>query len=131
MSIAYVIHSDDDLNFVKNTLLRPLPSRGFESWISSTLLRRADFAGNPSKVMRACDVILAVVSQSSSDSTSVRDEINEARSCPVPTTAVQANMIDDKQRASFPEQLWLLPLVDLCEPNPESWKLLTALLPVA
>lgn len=130
MSIAYVIHSDADLEFIENTLLRPLPSRGFERWISS-----ADLHGyrdlNPSKVMRDCDVILAVVSQSASASTIVRDEINKARLIPVPMIVVQANLIDDNQRASFPKEVWLLPLVDLCEPNPASWHELTALLPLA
>ena len=87
MSFAYVIHSDGDLEFVRYTLLRPLPSRGFERWISSALLRRADFAGNPAKVMRDCGVILAVVSQSAADSTAVRDEINEARLSPRPRRA--------------------------------------------
>jgi subtilisin family serine protease/tetratricopeptide (TPR) repeat protein len=128
MSIAYVIHSNDDLEFVQNTLLRPLPSRGFQRWISSASLSDPI---SPSKVMRACDVILAVVSQSTSDSTSFGEEISEARLIPVPTIVVLANMINDKQRASFPKEVWLLPLVDLCEPDPASWHELTALLPLA
>jgi endonuclease G len=130
MSIAYVIHCDADLEFVQNTLLRPLPSRGFERWISSALLRdHPDFY--PSRVMRACDVILAVVSPSAAESSTVRDEINEARLSPVPTIVVQADIINDNQRASFPKEVWLLPVVDLCEPNATSWHELTALLPLA
>ena len=130
MSIAYVIHSDDDLEFVENTLLCPLPSRGFDRWISSS--PQLEF---PSFVaatrMDECDVILAVVSQSTAEWTHFGSEINLARLSSTPVIVVQATMITDSQRNSFPEEVWLLPLVDLCEPNSASWHELTALLPLA
>ncbi|HEU4836049.1 MAG TPA: S8 family serine peptidase [Pyrinomonadaceae bacterium] len=130
MSIAYIIHSDADREFVQNTLLRPLPSRGFQRWISSTSLRDdADFF--PSQVMRACDVILAVVSPSAAESDSVREEMNEGRFNSTPMILVQAKEITESERRRIPKEVWSLPLVNLCQPTAAAWRELTALLPVA
>jgi subtilisin family serine protease/tetratricopeptide (TPR) repeat protein len=127
MSVAYIIHCDADLDFVRQTLLRPLPSRGFERWVSSAFLRDL----KPAEVMPSCGVILAVVSRAAAGSASVRAEIEEGRASSTPMIAVQAENLTDEDRARFPKEVWLLPLVDLCEPDSQSRRQLAALLPPA
>jgi endonuclease G len=129
MSIAYVIHCQADLEFVRDKLLRPLPSRGFQRWISSERLRDyRDFY--PSQVMRACDVILAVVSPAAAESTNVREQINEGRRSPGSVIVVQAHELSNLDRDRFPKETWLLPLINMCETDSGAWQELAALLPV-
>jgi subtilisin family serine protease len=132
MSIAYVIHCDADLDFVQGTLLHPLPSNGFERWVSSAHLRdRRDLTLSIPQAMAACGVILAVVSRSAADSARVRAEIEAGRASPSPLIVVQAEDLTEGDRTRFPQEVWLLPLLDLRQPGPAARQELAALLPPA
>ena len=130
MSIAYVIHCDADLDFVKNTLLRSLPCNGFERWVSSTFLKDPQ-THTIIGTMKDCDVIFAVMSPAAADSTDLASEITNGRTIPTPMIAVQAADLTDEECARFPEELSLLPLVDLRHPGPDARRELAALLPIA
>ncbi|HET9786216.1 MAG TPA: tetratricopeptide repeat-containing protein, partial [Pyrinomonadaceae bacterium] len=126
MSIAYVIHCDADRDTVEQKLLRPLPSNGFDRWVSSTFLSQ-DL--KPEKAMEACDVIFAVVSRAAADSTNVTTEIIEGCTNLTPMIVVQVEDLTDENRSRFPEAVWQLPIIDLGKPEPEIRQVLAALLP--
>jgi subtilisin family serine protease len=132
MSIAYVIHCDADLDFVQGTLVRPLPSNGFERWVSSAHLRdRHDLTLSIPQVMAVCGVILAVVSRSTADSARVWAEIEAGRASPSPLIVVQAEDLTEGDRTRFPQEVWLLPLLDLRRRGAAARQELAALLPPA
>ena len=126
MSIAYVIHCDADRDTVEQKLLRPLPSNGFDRWVSSTFLSQNL---KPEKAMEACDVIFAVVSRAAADSTNVTTEIEEGCTNLTPMIVVQVEDLTDENRSCFPEAVWQLPIIDLRKPEPEMRQVLAALLP--
>jgi endonuclease G len=66
MATVYVIHDERDRAFVESTLLPPLPSLGFDRWISSTALPDAG---------SQCNATIVVVSGAAVDSPQVRQEI--------------------------------------------------------
>src|SRR5688500_1387097 len=63
MATAYVIHAEEDTPFVKERVLRVLPSNGYDCWMA-----RHHFAGAAperdaiTQAMDQCQVILGVVS---------------------------------------------------------------------
>jgi len=107
MSIVYVIHSEQDLDYIKGTLLRSLPSNGFDRWVSSSLMTP--------QAMARCRVILAVLSRAVSDSPQVRDEAAIALESRLPVIVVLVDRIGDEDRGRLPQGLWSLPLVDFTE----------------
>ncbi len=125
MSIAYIIHAEADLSFVKETLIRPLPVNGFDRWISSESLPDQD----PQPFMAQCQVILAVLSRKAADSPLVHDQIAVARMSPTPTIAVLAENLSDDERKLFALDVWLLPFWDRREVDQNARQELAALLP--
>ncbi|HKH46245.1 MAG TPA: TRAFs-binding domain-containing protein [Thermoanaerobaculia bacterium] len=103
MSIVFVIYSPQDLDFVQGTLLRSLPSNGFDRWVSAAHL------------MAQCRVILAVISRAAVASPFVRDDIATALDSKRPVIAVLADCIEGEEQARLPKGLWALPLVDFTE----------------
>jgi endonuclease G len=136
MSTVYVIHAKDDAGFVKEELLRHLPSNGYECWLASHHLARA----KPDKqafahAMDQCQAILAVLSPAIAGSPTARQEIESALAAPSPLILVQCAALGEKDRAAFPAALWGMPKVDFIleekEGKGQAVGLLVALLPPA
>jgi hypothetical protein len=72
MSVAFVIHAHENRDFVHETLLPPLPSNGFDRWVSSDSLPR-DRDGTPSseQARQICRAIVIVVSRAAARSAAV------------------------------------------------------------
>ncbi|HKV07164.1 MAG TPA: S8 family serine peptidase [Thermoanaerobaculia bacterium] len=133
MSVAYVIHCDADLDCARKSLTRPLPSRGFDRWVSSVLMRSSGRSSLPApEVMAACQVILAVISRSAAVvATDLRDEIELGLKSPCPMLVIRLGALDDRDCERFPEQLWQLPQVDFNESGAAYPRQLGDLLPPA
>jgi subtilisin family serine protease len=125
MSTAYVIHSERDLRFVEETLVRPLPCNGFDRWVSYDLLNeRSDTRLSVAQIMAKSGVIVAVISRAFIESSSVRDETAQALASGRPVIAVR---IEPDQ---LPAELSSLQIVDFM-PGSEAtaWRALAELLP--
>ena len=114
MATVYVVHSDADLDFVRSTLLRPLPSLGVDRWVSSSLVGQRALL-----CMERCRAILIVVSGASLGAPGVRDEIAMAIASRSPAIVVLAAAVPARDRARFPEGLWSLPAADFAA-SPEA-----------
>lgn len=75
MSVAYIIHCEQDLGFVEKTLIPPLPSNGFDRWVSSQHLGPSTPSLPIAEVMARCHTIVAVLSRAAVDSPTFRSEI--------------------------------------------------------
>jgi hypothetical protein len=110
MSTAYIIHSERDLRFVEETLVRPLPCSGFDRWISYDLLKEhANIGLVAAQIMAKCRVILAVISRAAIESSRVRAETAEARASGQPVIAIRVEIIAPDE---LPPELASLLFVD-------------------
>src|ERR1700740_2242089 len=116
MSVAYVIHCDADIEFARQSLTRPLPSRGFDRWVSSVLMRSSGRASLPvADVMPACRVILTVISPAAVVARGLREEGEFGLKSQRPMLVIRLEAIDDRDCERFPAKLWQLPQVDFTE----------------
>src|SRR5690349_19133441 len=133
MSVAYVIHCDADLDCARKSLTRPLPSRGFDRWVSSVLMKSSGRSSLPAPdVMAACQVILAVISRAAAAvAPDLRDEIELGLKSPCPMLVVRLGALDDRDCERFPEKLWQLPQIDFTKSGTAYPRQLGELLPPA
>ncbi len=131
MATVYVIHAEGDTPFVKQRLLRRLPSNGYDCWLS-----RYHFAGAKpeehaiAQAMDQCQVILTVLSPAILGSPTSIKEINIALASRRTLIVVQIAALDEQGESRLPARLWALPKVDLTvEEEGEAVRLLAGLLP--
>jgi hypothetical protein len=131
MPTVYVIHAEGDVPFVKEQVLRGLPSNGYDSWLA-----RHHFAGATpdeqaiAQAMDQCQTILAVLSPAIFQSSMAAREIDIALAGRRPLIVVQIAALNEQDAARLPDRLWALPKVDFnLEEKGEAVRLLTALLP--
>jgi subtilisin family serine protease len=124
MATIYVIHAPADRSFVESTLLKPLPSLGFDRWISSDVSEGVAKARATVEI-ESCAATLVVVSAASRDSEIVRREAALQLRATQPVIPIQLDQTDPETvahglgalprisfgdvRAALPE---LLPPVD-------------------
>ena len=135
MSTVYVIHADADASFVKE-MLRPLPSNGYDSWLTVRHLTGAKSDKDASaRAMDRCHATLAVLSPAILQSSTASREIESALAASNPLIAVQCASLSDKEAASLPAPLWAMPKIDFTQEEEirkgEAVRLLIALLPPA
>lgn len=133
MATAYVIHAEEDTPFVKERVLRVLPSNGYDCWLA-----RQHFAGAAperdaiAQAMDQCQVILGVLSPAILQSPASIQEIEMALASRRMVIAVQMAAFGRQDAARLPVKLWAMPNVDLAIEGPEeAERLLTGLLPPA
>src|SRR5262249_34901700 len=127
MTVAYIIHCEQDLPFVEKSLLRPLPSNGFDQWVASRHLddyHEHDLV----ELMRASHVILAVVSRHCLTSAGAQMEMALALSIVTPLIVIQSEFLDKSDRR-LPEGLWSAPVIDFVESSSGARRELGELLP--
>ena len=108
MATIYVIHDPADRAFVESTLLKPLPSLGFDRWLSP------DVPGSPAPVrgtlaIESCAVAVVVVSAAARRSETVRHEAGLALKA---TQAVIPVQLDETDPDDVAEGLGALPKID-------------------
>lgn len=131
MATVYVILAEGDTLFLKQRVLRGLPSNGYDCWLA-----RYHFAGAKSEehaiaqAMDQCQVILIVLSPAILGSPTSIEEIDIALTGRRTLIVVQIAALDEQDAARLPARLWALPKVDLTvEEEEEAVRLLTGLLP--
>ncbi|MEY2615056.1 MAG: hypothetical protein QOH78_829 [Verrucomicrobiota bacterium] len=131
MATVYVIYAEGDAPFVREQVLRCLPSNGYDRWLA-----KHHFAGTIpdehafAQAMDQCQAILAVLSPAILGSSTVFQEIDVALHCRRPLIVVQIAHLNEQDAARFPARLWTMPQVDLTlEGKREAVRLLAALLP--
>ncbi len=92
MATIYVIHDPADREFVESTLLKPLPSLGFDRWISSDVAESARKGGT--RGIESCAARIVVVSTASRDSEIVRREAGLGLQASQPLIPVQLDSTD-------------------------------------
>jgi hypothetical protein len=108
MSTIFVIHDPGDIEFITNTLLKPLPSLGFDRWISSATLP-TDHEASAREAIAASQALIVVVSQAARRSDAVSRLSAVAMKVPQPTVPVQ---IDETEPDSVANGLGALPKID-------------------
>ncbi len=93
MATIYVIHDAADRAFVESTLLKPLPSLGFDRWMSSDGPER-DATARGGAGIPLCAATIVVVSTGSRDSEAVRREARLRLQATQPVIAVQLDETD-------------------------------------
>jgi len=131
MATVYVIHAEGDAPFVKQCLLRRLPSIGYDCWLA-----RHHFAYDKpeeraiAKPMNQCLAVLIVLSPAILGSPTSSEEIDIALAGGHTLIVVQRAALDKQDAARLPARLWVLPNVDLAvEEEEEAVRLLACLLP--
>ena len=131
MATVYVIHAEGDTRFVKERVLRRLPSNGYDCWLARHL-----FAGAKpeeyaiAQAMDQCQAILMVLSPAILGSPTSSKEIDIALAGRRTLIVVQIAALDEQDAARLPARLWALPKVDLTvEEEEEAVRLLAGLLP--
>jgi subtilisin family serine protease len=103
VAAIYVIHDRADRPFVESTLLTPLPSLGFDRWISSDSPTASD------DVRARCQATLVVVSNAAQRSDAVRREASRCLKAPQTLVPIQ---IDDTAPDMVAAGMSALPSVD-------------------
>jgi subtilisin family serine protease len=131
MATIYVIYAEGDASFVREQVLRYLPSNGYDRWLAkrhfaSTIPDEHTFA----QAMDQCQAILAVMSPAILGSPTIFQEVGIALACRRPVIVVQIAHLNEQDAARFPARLWAMLQVDLAlEEKGEAVRLLAALLP--
>jgi endonuclease G len=102
MPTVYVIYDRADRAFVETTLLKPLPSLGFDRWISMW-----DAVDRGARA--ACAATIVVISKAAAESDPVRHEAGKCLKTPQPLVPVQLDQTDPENVA---RGLGSLPKVD-------------------
>jgi endonuclease G len=131
MATVYVIHAEGDAPFVKQRVLRRLPSNGYDCWLA-----RHHFAYDKPegrRIAQAMDqslAILIVLSPAILGSPTSSEEIEIALAGQRTLIVVQIAALDKQDAERLPARLWALPKVDLAvEEEEEAVRLLAGLLP--
>jgi subtilisin family serine protease/tetratricopeptide (TPR) repeat protein len=103
VATVYVIHDPADRPFVESTLLKPLPSLGFDRWISSDTPTASEAS------VALCKAALVVVSSAAQRSETVR---REAARCLKSTQTLVPVQIDDTVVDNVASGMSALPNVD-------------------
>jgi subtilisin family serine protease len=108
MATIYVIHDPADRAFVESTLLKPLPSLGFDRWLAPDLPgSTANMRGTPA--IESCAAAVVVVSTAARRSEMVRREAGLALKA---TPAVIPVQLDQTEPDDVAEGLGALPRID-------------------
>jgi endonuclease G len=98
MATIYIIHDAEDRTFVDSTLLKPLPSLGFDRWLSSDLLEpMGDERG--AAAVESCAATVVVVSAAARRSETVRREVIRALRATPPLIAIQLDQTEPESVA--------------------------------
>ncbi len=108
MATMYVIHDPADRAFVESTILKPLPSLGFDRWISSAALASATGGGDRAAIA-SCAAMIVVVSKASRDSEIVRREAALGLQATQPMIPIQ---LDQTEPEAVTPGLGALPKID-------------------
>jgi subtilisin family serine protease len=108
MATIYVIHDPEDRAFVESTLLTPLPSLGFDRWLSSDRNESTGDGLGPGSI-ESCAATVVVVSSAARRSETVRRETERALGATQPLIAVQ---LDQTGPESVATGLGALPKID-------------------
>src|SRR5690349_11666715 len=104
MAAIYVIHAPADRAFVTTTLLRPLPSLGFDTWLAAT---RAN-----AKAVSRCRAVLVVVSDAARRSPLVRQRSTHVLGLRRHATVIPIR-VDETPFEAVAAGLPVLPSIDL------------------
>jgi len=108
MATIYVIHDPADRAFVESTLLKPLPSLGFDRWVSPDAAQwEAELRGRAA--VESCAATLVVVSAAARRSETVRHEAGVALKAPQSVIPVQ---VDQTWPEDVAPGLGALPKID-------------------
>jgi endonuclease G len=131
MPAVYVIHAQGDAPFVREQVLRGLPSNGYDCWLASHHFASATPDEHAlAQAMDQCQAILAVLSPPILGSSTAVQEIDIALAGRRALIVVQIAALNEQDAARLPARLWALPKVDLTlEDKGEAVRLLAALLP--
>src|ERR1700738_4678970 len=97
MATVYVIYAESDAPFVREQVLRCLPSNGYDRWLA-----KHHFAGPIpdehalAQAMDQCQAILAVLSSAILGSSTVFQEIDDALNCRRPVILVQIAHLNEQ-----------------------------------
>ena len=108
MATIYVIHDPSDRDFVESTLLKPLPSLGFDRWISSAVPASAAGGGDRAAIA-SCAATMVVVSNASRDSDAVHREAALGLHATQPMIPIQ---VDQTEPEAVTPGLGALPKID-------------------
>lgn len=108
MAVIYVIHDPADRDVVESTLLKPLPSLGFDRWISSDAAASAG-PERAAAAIASCGATLLVVSAASRGSDPVRREVARLLQVAQPMIPVQ---LDETPPEALARGLGVLPKID-------------------
>ena len=126
MATVLVIHDAADQSFVEKRLITPLPSLGFDRWISSVALD-AGRAGtlSPAAAIGKSAAVLAVISSAASLDAH-RERVAQARKTSTPVIAVCVAPVT----IAAGDAVWsTLPLVPASDNDEKFWHDLTAVMP--
>jgi endonuclease G len=131
MATVYVIHAEADTPFVKQHVLRSLPSDGYDCWLARHHFVDADPGRDAiARAIDRCQAVLIILSPAALESPAAIEEINIALAGRRTAIVVQIDAADDRNAAQLPERLWALPKVDFtAEGAGEAEGLLLGLLP--
>jgi subtilisin family serine protease len=139
MPTVYVIHAEPDRRFVESTLLAPLPSLGFDRWLSSAAVFETGKPLPGGNRFARCQATIVVVSRAAVASPQVRQEARLGR--PMIPVCLDISLLEQlaPELSSFPrvdlsgilqaagdpapqlliELTELMPPVDVEEPGPD------------
>lgn len=117
MSLAYVIHAEEDREFVRDTLLTPLAMEGMDRWLSRHLLGPDASSEAVARAVQSCRVAITVVSRRAAADVRVRDDVEIAleRRCPMLVALFGGAEPELVRRLS--ERLAARPIVDFGDPK--------------
>jgi tetratricopeptide (TPR) repeat protein len=131
MATVYVIHAEEDTRFVKQRVLRGLPSIGYDCWLARHHF--ADVRPDEHVIAQAMDqspAILIVLSPALIKSPTSGEEVVSALAGRHTLIVVQIAALGEGDAARLPEKLWALPKVDFTvEAEDDARRLLAGLLP--
>src|SRR5262245_49048606 len=114
MATVYVIYAEDDTPFVKQRMLRRLPSNGYYSWLARHHITAANRDDETvAQAMEQCPAILIVLSRAILNSPPILKEIDIALRGRRMLVVVQIAGLNEKETALLPARLLALPKVDL------------------
>jgi subtilisin family serine protease len=131
MATVYVIHARGDTPFVKQCVLRQLPSNGYDFWLARqhfTNVKPEEEAIAHS--MDQCQAILIVLSPAILGALTSLEEIDISLAGRRTLIVIQTTTLNEQEAARLPPRLWALPKVDFTvEKEEEGLRLLLDLLP--
>lgn len=129
MATVYVIHAEVDKPFVKQHVLRTLPSNGYDCWLAREHFAEPDKQAI-ARAMDQCKALLVVLSPAILDSQASIEDIEIALARQPTLIVVQIEDLGEGDAARLPQRLQALTKVDFTlEEEEEAERLLIGLLP--